>query len=68
MSKLTLQWQKDKIFVACGQSIAGFTRKGKEFLKIKTNLTETIHQLFADETTIWTGGEYIMNIYENCKD
>ena len=31
---------EDKIFVGCGQSIHGFTRKGKEFVKIKTNLTE----------------------------
>lgn len=67
VTKVALQHGKDKLFVACGQSIQGFTRKGKEFLKIKTNLTETIHQLFADETTIWTGGEYIMNLYENCK-
>ena len=59
---------KDKIFVGCGQSIHGFTRKGKEFVKIKTNLTETINHLFVEENMIWTGGEYILNIYDNCKD
>jgi len=68
ITKVTLQAGKDKIFVASGQSIHGFTRKGKEFLKIKTNLTETIHKLFADETVIWTGGEYMLNIYVDCKD
>ncbi|CAD7927953.1 unnamed protein product [Amoebophrya sp. A120] len=68
ITKVVLQSGRDKIFAACGQSIQGFTRKGKEFLKIKTNLTETIHHLFADDTTIWTGGEYIMNLYDNCRD
>ena len=55
VTKCVLQYGKDKIFVACGQSILGFTRKGKEFLRIKTNLTETIQQMFANDTTIWTG-------------
>lgn len=67
VTKVCVQQGKDKIFAACGQTISGYTRKGKEFLKIKTNLTETIHQVYADETTIWTGGEYIFNIYENCR-
>lgn len=65
---VVMQLAKDKLFVGCGQSIHGFTRKGKEFVKIKTNLTETINHLYVDENKIWTGGEYIMNIYDQCKD
>jgi len=68
ISSVVMQEGKDKLFVGCGQSIHGFTRKGKEFVKIKTNLTETINHLFVDENMIWTGGEYIMNIYDQCKD
>jgi len=68
ITKVVLQAGKDKIFTAAGQSIHGFSRKGKEFLKIKTNLTETIHKLFADESIIWAGGEYMLNIYAECKD
>jgi Bardet-Biedl syndrome 7 protein len=68
IASVVLQAGKDKLFVGCGQSIHGFTRKGKEFVKIKTNLTETINHLFVDENMIWTGGEYIMNIYDQCKD
>jgi len=68
ISSVVLQLGKDKIFAGCGQSIHGFTRKGKEFVKIKTNLTETISHLFVDENMIWTGGEFIMNIYDSCKD
>merc|ERR1719487_845719 len=58
ISSVVLQMGKDKIFCGCGQSIHGFTRKGKEFVKIKTNLTESINHLFVDENMIWTGGEY----------
>ncbi|CAE7247814.1 BBS7 [Symbiodinium pilosum] len=68
ISSVVIQLAKDKIFVGCGQSIHGFTRKGKEFVKIKTNLTETINHLFVEENMIWTGGEYVMNIYDSCKD
>lgn len=68
ISAVVLQMSKDKIFLGCGQSIHGFTRKGKEFVKINTNLTETISHLFVDEQMIWTGGEFIMNIYDQCKD
>jgi len=68
ITSVVLQLGKDKIFLGCGQSIHGFTRKGKEFVKIKTNLTETINHLYVDENMIWTGGEFIMNIYDECKD
>jgi len=68
ITSVVLQLGKDKIFLGCGQSIHGFNRKGKEFVKIKTNLTETIHRLFVDENMIWTGGEFIMNIYQECVD
>lgn len=68
ITSVVLQLGKDKIFLGCGQSIHGFNRKGKEFVKIKTNLTETINHLYVDENMIWTGGEFIMNIYEQCVD
>jgi len=65
---VVLQLGKDKIFLGCGQSIHGFNRKGKEFVKIKTNLTETINHLYVDNEMIWTGGDFVMNIYQDCKD
>lgn len=33
---------QDKIFVAIGSEIQGFTKKGKQFLKFETNLTEEV--------------------------
>lgn len=32
----------DKIFVACGNEIRGYNKKGKLFLSFNTNLTENI--------------------------
>lgn len=33
---------EDKIFVAAGNEVCGYTRKGKQFLKFDTNITDTI--------------------------
>lgn len=35
---------QDKIFVAIGSEIQGFTKKGKQFLKFETNLTEEVRK------------------------
>eukprot|EP00742_Colponemidia_sp_Colp-10_P003875 GILJ01004126.1.p1 GENE.GILJ01004126.1~~GILJ01004126.1.p1 ORF type:complete len:722 (+),score=149.58 GILJ01004126.1:87-2252(+) len=60
--------KKDKIFLAAGQTIRGMTKKGKEFFKFQTNLTETINSMFVEDKLIWTGGEYIYNLFDDCKD
>ncbi|XP_022235384.1 Bardet-Biedl syndrome 7 protein homolog, partial [Limulus polyphemus] len=33
---------RDKIFIAAGNNIRGFNRKGKQFLSFETNMTESI--------------------------
>ena len=43
-----------QIFAASGQQIRGMTRKGKEFFKVITNLTEVIKSMFVEDTKIWT--------------
>lgn len=37
--------QKDKIFVAYGSSVKGYTRKGKLFLEFDTNLLDPISSM-----------------------
>jgi Bardet-Biedl syndrome 7 protein len=44
------------------------TKKGKEFFKLTSSLTESINHVFVEETKIWTACEYIYNIYENGQD
>lgn len=36
---------KDKIFVAAAGEVRGYTRKGKQFLKFDTNMTEAIKSM-----------------------
>jgi Bardet-Biedl syndrome 7 protein len=59
---------KDKVFVSTGQRITGLSKKGKEFLKFNSNLTETIHTMFVEDVKMWTGGEFAYNMFENGKD
>eukprot|EP00898_Chlorokybus_atmophyticus_P008323 jgi/Chlat1/8492/Chrsp80S00652 len=60
--------QGDKIFVASGQAIRGLAKKGKEFFRFDTNLTETINSIYVQELAVLTGGEYIYNYFQDCKD
>lgn len=60
--------KKDKIFVSAGQKITGLSKKGKEFFKFNTNLSETITTMVVEETKIWTGAEYVFNLFDNGKD
>lgn len=36
---------RDRIFVASGSDVRGFSRKGKQFLDFKTNLTEPVRSM-----------------------
>ena len=51
--------KRDKVFVASGQSIYGINKKGKQFFKLISSLTETIHHMYVEDIYIWTGCEYI---------
>lgn len=54
-----------QIFVAHSQRIVGLTKKGKEFFKLTSSLTESIRNIAVEDTKIWTGCEYIYNLYDN---
>ena len=43
-----------QIFAASGQQIRGINKKGAEFFKVITNLTEVIRNVEIDDKTIWT--------------
>lgn len=59
---------KDKVFVASEQKIIGLSKKGKEFVKFHTTLTETIQNIFVEDAKIWAGAEYIYNLFDNGSD
>ena len=60
--------KRDKVFASHGQSIAGVSKKGKEFFRMTSSLTETIKHIAVEDTRIWTGCEHIFNIYDSGKD
>lgn len=60
--------ERDKIFWASGSTIRAMTKKGKEYLRFNTNVTETIRSMYVGEEDIHTGGDYIYNYFVSCKD
>jgi len=60
--------KKDKLFASTGRSVIGINKKGKHFFELNSNLEEQIQNLHVEETTIWTGCEYIYNRYDDGND
>jgi len=60
--------KKDKLFASTGRSVIGINKKGKNFFELSSNLEESIENLHVEETTIWTGCEYIYNRYDDGND
>lgn len=59
---------EDRAFVATGQTVQGFNKKGKEFFKFQSNLAEPITKLHALDTRLWTATDFVLNQYENGTD
>ena len=49
-----LNTPQEKIFVAAGSEIRGFTKRGKKFLSFETNLTESIKAMYVYYLFIFT--------------
>ncbi|CBN79191.1 Bardet-Biedl syndrome protein 7 [Ectocarpus siliculosus] len=58
----------DRIFATQGSSIVGLSRKGKDFFKMASPLSETIHHMAVQNDRIWTGCDYICSAYDDGKD
>ncbi|KAG8186876.1 hypothetical protein JTE90_024118 [Oedothorax gibbosus] len=59
---------RDKIFVASGGEVKGYTRKGKQFLKFDTNMTEAIKSMHISGNDLFVCGNFIFNHYYECQD
>ncbi|XP_022700075.1 Bardet-Biedl syndrome 7 protein homolog isoform X2 [Varroa jacobsoni] len=59
---------QDKIFVAIGSEIQGFTKKGKQFLKFETNLTEEIKAIAVNGNDLMICSEFVYTHYFDCKE
>ncbi|OWF52937.1 Bardet-Biedl syndrome 7 protein homolog isoform X2 [Mizuhopecten yessoensis] len=59
---------RERIFLAVGSEINGFTKKGKNFLKFDTNLSEPIQSIYVEGSELLTCSNFVYNQYHDCKD
>ncbi|XP_043223062.1 Bardet-Biedl syndrome 7 protein homolog isoform X2 [Amphibalanus amphitrite] len=59
---------KDKIFVSAGNAVMGYTRKGKQFLGLETNLTDDIHSIHVSGSNLLVCSSFIYNHFYDCED
>ncbi|CAG7829503.1 unnamed protein product [Allacma fusca] len=59
---------KDKIFIACGNLVKGYTKKGKLFLSFDTNLAETIKCMYVTGGHLLVCGKNVYSQFEDCQD
>ncbi|XP_063989189.1 Bardet-Biedl syndrome 7 protein homolog [Diachasmimorpha longicaudata] len=59
---------KDKIFIAYGNSVKGYTKKGKMFLEFDTSLIDPITSMFVLGPDLAACARDLYHRYQNCKD
>ncbi|XP_048827150.1 Bardet-Biedl syndrome 7 protein [Brienomyrus brachyistius] len=59
---------QEKIFVAAGSAVRGYTKKGKQFLSFEANLAESINAMHVAGADLFVCASYIYNHYCDCKD
>ena len=60
--------QRDRMFFAEDAVVRGMTKKGKEFFRFDTNLTESISGLFVQDTLLAVMGEYVCVVFEDHRE
>ncbi|RHY17084.1 hypothetical protein DYB25_008656 [Aphanomyces astaci] len=63
---------EDRAYVSSGQQVVGYNKKGKEFFKFPTNLSETINRVHSYDSKLGCAHvlatDYIYNQFENGVD
>lgn len=59
---------REKIYFCEGNEVYGFNKKGKQFLKFDTNLTEPIKSMHVNKLDLYCCGKYVYNHYQDCAD
>ncbi|XP_066257169.1 Bardet-Biedl syndrome 7 protein homolog [Euwallacea similis] len=58
----------DKVFIAAGNEIKGYTKKGKLFLVFDSGMTEDINSMFVLGNELFLCGKHVFNHYRDCKE
>lgn len=48
--------------------IRGLTKKGKEFYRFTTNLTEQLRTLHVCDSSVWVTGEFLVTEFQDSKE
>ncbi|XP_041358571.1 Bardet-Biedl syndrome 7 protein homolog isoform X2 [Gigantopelta aegis] len=59
---------RERVFIAAGPEVKGFTKKGKNFLTFDTNMSEPIQSMYVEGADLLVCGNFIYNHYRDCKD
>ncbi|XP_014469678.1 PREDICTED: Bardet-Biedl syndrome 7 protein homolog [Dinoponera quadriceps] len=59
---------RDKVFIAYGNSVKGFTKKGKLFLEFDTSLIDPISALYVHGADLAACARDLYHRYRDCKD
>ncbi|XP_056636880.1 Bardet-Biedl syndrome 7 protein homolog [Diorhabda sublineata] len=58
----------DKIFIASGIEVKGYTKKGKLFLTFDSGMTESISTMFVLGNDLFLCGKHVYTHFKDCKD
>jgi len=60
--------RRDRVFASQGESIFAVSKKGEEKFRLVSPSTEAVHHMVVDELLIYTGSEFIFQLYADGKD
>ena len=60
--------RRDRVFASQGQSIFAVSKKGEEKFRLVSPSTESIHFMAVDDLALYTGAEFIFQLYADAKD
>jgi Bardet-Biedl syndrome 7 protein len=59
---------QDQVFAAIGERVNAFTKKGRGFFSLETNLSEPIQQLRVNTPYLFTAGEYVVTKFREAEE
>ncbi|MFH4976443.1 hypothetical protein AB6A40_003152 [Gnathostoma spinigerum] len=59
---------QDKIFIAAGNTVKGYSKKGKQFFSFETNMTEPVSTMYIYGVDMFLCGLHSFNHYHDCAE
>ena len=59
---------QDQVFAAFGDRVCAYTKKGRQFFVLETNLTECIQSIGVSTPHLFVGGEYVLTQFQEATE